>query len=210
MLRDIRNNYQKYTLDENSLPGSPIHLFNLWLNEALQKEVNEPTAMVLATCMNDVPDTRIVLLKEVKNDNFLFYTNYNSTKAKQISANKHVALNFFWAELERQVRIKGTISKVEESLSEDYFNTRPRDSQLGAWTSAQSQVLESREELEQKFKDTTALFHGRPIPKPPHWGGYQITPNEIEFWQGRPGRLHDRIRYFKQGTNQWEYKRLSP
>ncbi len=210
MLRDIRKNYQKYTLDESTIPATPIHLFKLWLNEAIHNKVNEPTAMVLATSVNNEPDSRIVLLKEVSNDKFLFYTNYNSTKAKHISNNKHVALNFFWAELERQVRIKGTISKAEDSLSEDYFNSRPRGSQLGAWTSAQSEVLKSREELEQKYRKTTARFEGLSIPKPKHWGGYQVDPTEIEFWQGRPGRLHDRIRYYKIKSNQWEYKRLSP
>ncbi|WP_159520565.1 pyridoxamine 5'-phosphate oxidase [Sunxiuqinia indica] len=210
MLRDIRNNYQKYTLEESTIPETPIHLFKLWLDEAIHNKVNEPTAMVLATTVNDEPDTRIVLLKEVSNDQFLFYTNYKSTKAKQIAENNHVAINFFWAELERQVRIKGIISKTDDNLSEDYFNSRPRDSQLGAWTSAQSEIIKSRDELEQKFRDTTAQFEGLSIPKPPNWGGYQVNPTEIEFWQGRPGRLHDRIRYYKIDSNQWEYKRLSP
>ena len=210
MLRDIRNNYQKYMLEESTIPATPIHLFKLWLDEAIHNKVNEPTAMVLATTVNNEPDTRIVLLKEVSNDQLLFYTNYNSTKAKQIAENNQVAINFFWAELERQVRIKGTISKADDSLSEDYFNSRPRDSQLGAWTSAQSEVIKNRGELEQKFRDTTAQFEGLSIPKPPNWGGYQVNPAEIEFWQGRPGRLHDRIRYYKIDSTQWEYKRLSP
>jgi pyridoxamine 5'-phosphate oxidase len=210
MLRDIRNNYQKYKLEESTIPATPIHLFKLWLDEAIHNKVNEPTAMVLATTVNNEPDTRIVLLKEVSNNQFLFYTNYNSTKAKQIAENNQVAINFFWAELERQVRIKGIISKADDSLSEDYFNSRPRDSQLGAWTSAQSEVIKNRGELEQKFRDTTAQFEGLSIPKPTNWGGYQVNPTEIEFWQGRPGRLHDRIRYYKIDTNRWEYKRLSP
>lgn len=210
MLRDIRNNYQKHKLEEDSIPENPIALFNLWLNEAIHEQINEPTAMVLATSANGIPDTRIVLLKEIEGNNFLFYTNYNSAKAQQIAANPQVALNFFWPELERQVRVKGVISKVNDSLSEDYFNTRPRESQLGAWSSAQSEVLSSREELELKFHETTARYKNRPIPKPPHWGGYQVQPNEIEFWQGRPGRLHDRIRFYSIVKDEWQFKRLSP
>lgn len=210
MLRDIRSNYQKHKLDEESLPQNPLELFNLWLNEAIHEQINEPTAMVLATSANGVPDTRVVLLKEIEEGNFLFYTNYNSAKAQQMFTNPLVALNFFWPELERQVRVKGKISKVTDDLSNDYFKTRPRDSQLGAWASAQSKEIKDREELEKKFHDTMNEYKNLEIPKPTHWGGYQVKPNEIEFWQGRPSRLHDRIRYYRIIEGKWEFKRLSP
>lgn len=210
MLREIRNNYQKHKLEEVHLPDDPIGLFNLWLNEAIQGQVNEPTAMVLATSVHDIPDTRVVLLKEIDNGNFLFYTNYNSAKARQMATNSQVALNFFWSELERQVRVKGAITKVNANLSNEYFNTRPRESQLGAWASAQSETLTGREELEQKYKQLEKQYEGIVIPKPAFWGGYQVTPSEIEFWQGRPGRLHDRIRYYRIAQHDWEFKRLSP
>ncbi len=210
MLREIRNNYQKHKLEEVNLPEDPIVQFNLWLNEAIQGQVNEPTAMILATSVNNIPDTRVVLLKEIDDGNFLFYTNYNSAKASQIVTNSQVALNFFWPELERQVRVKGVISKVHNDLSNEYFNTRPRESQLGAWASAQSEKLTGREELEQKYKQLEKQYEGTIIPKPAFWGGYQVTPNEIEFWQGRPGRLHDRIRYYRISPHDWEFKRLSP
>ena len=166
--------------------------------------------MILATSAHNIPDTRVVLLKEIDDGNFLFYTNYDSAKAKQIATNSQVALNFFWPELERQVRVKGLISKVHASLSNEYFNTRPRESQLGAWASAQSETLTGREELEQKYKLLEKQYEGTNIPKPAFWGGYQVTPNEIEFWQGRPSRLHDRIRYYRIPKHNWEFKRLSP
>lgn len=210
MLREIRNNYQKHKLEEVDLPDDPVVLFNLWLNEAIQGQVNEPTAMVLATSVHNIPDTRVVLLKEIDRGNFLFYTNYNSSKARQMATNSQVALNFFWPELERQVRVKGVISKVHDDLSTEYFDTRPRESQLGAWASTQSETLTSREELEQKYRKLETQFEGQIIPKPEYWGGYQVTPSEIEFWQGRPSRLHDRIRYYRISPHDWEFKRLSP
>ena len=139
-----------------------------------------------------------------------FYTNYNSTKAQQIKTNPQVALNFFWPELERQVRVKGLVSKVKDEFSEEYFNVRPRESQLGAWASAQSKPLVNRDELEQKYLELEKHYEGKIIPRPAHWGGYMVTPSEIEFWQGRPGRLHDRIQYHSDTQGQWKFKRLSP
>ena len=210
MLRDIRNNYQKNKLEEDQLTSNPIAFFKQWLDEAIKNDVNEPTAMVLSTAINNQPDSRIVLLKEIQEDHFVFYTNYGSIKAQEIESNNHVALNFFWPELERQVRMRGIISKTNETVSNDYFNTRPRDSQLGALASAQSVVLEGRKELEQHYQFLKEKFEGKDIPMPDNWGGYQITPTEIEFWQGRPSRLHDRIRYYKLTDGNWELKRLSP
>jgi pyridoxamine 5'-phosphate oxidase len=210
MLRDIRNNYALNKLDEGQLTGEPIVFFELWLNEAIQLKVNEPTAMVLATAVDNQPDTRVVLLKEIQHEDFVFYTNYISTKAREIESNKHVALNFFWAELERQVRVKGTISKSGDSLADEYFNSRPRESQLGAWASAQSQAIKSREELENKFEAVKKLYEGKAIPRPENWGGYKVKATEIEFWQGRPNRLHDRFRFYRNDENGWDLKRLSP
>ena len=210
MLRDIRNNYALNKLDEGQLAGGPIIFFELWLNEAIQLKVNEPTAMVLATAVDNQPDTRVVLLKEIKDDDFVFYTNYISAKAREIERNKHVALNFFWAELERQVRVKGTISKTSDHLADDYFNSRPRESQLGAWASAQSQAIKDREELENKFEAVRKLYEGKDIPRPENWGGYKVEATEIEFWQGRPSRLHDRFRFYRGEKGEWYFKRLSP
>ncbi|MGQ7869417.1 pyridoxamine 5'-phosphate oxidase [Sunxiuqinia sp. sy24] len=210
MLRDIRNNYQKHKLVETDLSTNPIELFNLWLDEAICSQVNEPTAMILGTAVNGIPDTRIVLLKEIADDNFVFFTNYNSSKGQQIATNPQVALNFFWPELERQVRVKGTVSKLADELSEVYFYSRPKESQLGAWASAQSQILTNRKELEQNYQELEKKFEGKTIPKPRHWGGFKVQPNEIEFWQGRPSRLHDRIRYYSLKPGQWKFKRLAP
>ncbi|KOH44192.1 pyridoxamine 5'-phosphate oxidase [Sunxiuqinia dokdonensis] len=210
MLREIRNNYQKHKLEEAKLPEDPIALFDYWLKEAIKEKVQEPTAMVVATAADGIPDARIVLLKEISDGNFHFYTNYHSTKGRQLATNPHVALNFFWPELERQVRVKGTTSKVNDALSEEYFNTRPRESQLGAWASAQSETLTNRQQLEQKYEELEKHYEGEVIPKPAHWGGYQVEPFEIEFWQGRPGRLHDRIQYQKNAQGQWTFRRLSP
>lgn len=210
MLRDIRNNYQQNKLEEDQLTKCPTALFISWLNEAIKSNLHEPTAMMVATAINNQPDTRIVLLKGIQGENFIFYTNYQSSKAKQIAANNQIALNFFWPELERQVRVKGHVSKIAENISADYFKTRPRDSQLGAWGSEQSQVIENREVLEENYRRMEARFEGKEIPKPENWGGYAVAPFNIEFWQGRPGRLHDRIRYYKGEDGSWSFKRLSP
>lgn len=210
MLRDIRNNYQKNKLEENQLTDKPMKLFQSWLNEAIKQKINEPTAMILSTSVDNQPDSRVVLLKEIQDESLIFYTNYGSNKGKQIEQNNHIAVNLFWPELERQVRIKGTIRKTSETVSTDYFKTRPRDSQLGALASAQSEVIENREELEHHYRSLEKQYEGKEIPKPANWGGYEILPHEIEFWQGRPGRLHDRIRYYKNPDQKWIFKRLSP
>ncbi|RKD89955.1 pyridoxamine 5'-phosphate oxidase [Mangrovibacterium diazotrophicum] len=210
MLRDIRKNYEQASLDENELGNDPMILFEIWLKEAIEKNEEEPTAMTLSTAVDGIPDSRIVLLKGIEQSGFVFYTNYLSVKGRQISANNSVALNFFWPKLERQVRVKGKIEKLPEDLSADYFKSRPRDSQIGAWASPQSREIQSRSELDENFQFYTEKFKDEPITKPTNWGGYRVNAFEIEFWQGRPNRLHDRIRYFLKSENVWEIKRLAP
>ncbi|WP_372772468.1 pyridoxamine 5'-phosphate oxidase [Mangrovibacterium sp.] len=210
MLRDIRKNYQKSELIEAKLPGEPIEFFQRWLNEAIQHEEEEPTAMTLSTAVNGEPDSRIVLLKGIDESGFVFFTNYLSTKGKQLNENGNVALNFFWPKLERQVRVKGFARKMDDDQSSDYFKSRPRDSQIGAWASPQSREISSREELDNNFEYYVKHFKKREINKPSNWGGYLVKAVEVEFWQGRPNRLHDRFRYFLNTENAWEIKRLAP
>ena len=209
MLRDIRNNYQKYKLEEKSLDNNPLSLFNEWLNQAISEKVVEPTVVVLSTVQQGFPDSRVVLLKELTAEGFVFFTNYRSKKGEQIQNNSNVSLNFFWAEMERQVRVKGIAEKIDSVQSEDYFKTRPRDSQLGACASNQSMEVESREKLERQFEDCEKKFDGKTIPMPAHWGGYIVKPFEIEFWQGRSSRMHDRVLFF-QDEGKWRFKRLQP
>ncbi|WP_163711596.1 pyridoxamine 5'-phosphate oxidase [Mangrovibacterium lignilyticum] len=209
MLRDIRKNYQRDNLEEDKLSQEPLDLFQSWLNDAIQGKEEEPTAMTLSTISKGFPDSRIVLLKEVSASGFVFFTNYLSNKGKQLGEDNHVALNFFWPKLERQVRVKGIAEKLSEQLSTDYFNSRPRDSQIGAWSSPQSREITGRKELDQNFEYYTAQFEGKEIVKPATWGGYLVKAVEIEFWQGRPNRLHDRFRY-TLNESIWEIKRLAP
>ena len=209
MLRDIRNNYRKYELNENELSNNPIDLFDLWLKEALEENVVEPTVMVLSSVSDGQPDSRVVLLKELSAEGFVFYTNYLSTKGDQINENPRVALNFFWAEVERQVRVRGVAVKLGVDQARKYFETRPRDSQLGACASEQSAEVRSREELEAKFLEFERRYVDQSVPMPEYWGGYLVKPSEVEFWQGRPGRLHDRILYFQE-EGKWRFKRLQP
>ncbi len=209
MLRDIRNNYHRFHLQEEDLNTSPIGQFRSWMKEALENKVSEPTAMVLSTSVNDQPDSRIVLLKEITEIGFVFFTNYNSAKGQQINSNPNVSLNFFWHEMERQVRIKGLIEKLSREASETYFKSRPRDSQLGACASNQSQEIESREKLEKQFQEKEETFQDDEIKMPEEWGGYLVKPFEMEFWQGRPNRMHDRIRY-RWNEKEWVIKRLQP
>lgn len=210
-ISNLRVNYQRYTLNEENIPENPIQLFNSWFEDAVEQKVKEPNAMVVSTISSDLkPHARVVLLKGFSEAGFEFYTNYNSNKGKQIAGNSHVALTFFYDLLERQINIEGLAVKLSEEASDAYFQSRPRGSRIGAWVSEQSSVLESRKQLEdqddfykKKFKDADV------IPKPDHWGGYLVQPTSIEFWQGRPNRLHDRIIYRKSG-NIWIQQRLSP
>ena len=209
MFRDIRTNYQKYKLEEKNLKTNPIELFREWLEQAISENVAEPTVMVLSTIEQGFPDSRVVLLKELTDKGFVFYTNYQSKKGQQIENNSNVSLNFFWAEMERQVRIKGVVEKIDSKKSEEYFKTRPRESQLGACASNQSQGIENREKLEKQFEQFEQQFEGKEIQMPKQWGGYLVEPVEIEFWQGRPGRMHDRILFFQE-EGKWKFKRLQP
>ena len=183
----------------------------MWLEEAIQAEVAEPTAMVLSTVnAKGRPSARVVLLKDVSEQGLSFYTNYNSRKGRELDENPFAAVTIFWPALERQVRIEGKVVKLPPEASDTYFHSRPKGSQIGAWASPQSQEIESREALEEEDRKHTEQFKSAEvIPRPPHWGGYQLQPDRIEFWQGRPNRLHDRIVY-EQQLNNWQIKRLAP
>ena len=208
---DLRKQYTKAGLLESGLPDKPMPLFKQWFQEALESEVTEPNAMALATVTPDgKPSVRIVLLKGIEEDSITFYTNYGSSKAAELEKTPHAACTFWWAELERQVRISGPVKKVPESDSKKYFESRPRESQIGAWASSQSRPVSTRIELEELFSRFERKFDGKKVPKPDHWGGYNISVNEIEFWQGRPGRLHDRILYSLEKGDEWSRQRLAP
>ncbi len=207
----MRKQYSKETLVESGVSPNPIDQFALWWKDALDHGVDEPNAMTLATCdINGSPHARIVLLKGYDKNGFVFYTNYQSHKGLQITQNPQVALLFFWRELERQVRIEGTAHKVSDADSDEYFNSRPYESRIGAWVSAQSEVIASRDVLELKVKEIEQKFEGKTIERPKFWGGFCVQPEKIEFWQGRPGRLHDRILYTKNDDLSWRISRLAP
>lgn len=210
-IQNLRQEYTSATLSEKSVPADPISQFAKWFAEALDAGLYEPNAMTLATATTDgKPSARVLLLKGFDEKGFTFYTNYLSRKGKEISKNPAAAMVFFWGELERQVRIEGTLEKVSKEESEKYFHSRPRPSQLGAIASQQSQEINSREELEKKLKDAESQFSDKAIPKPSYWGGYILKPQIVEFWQGGAGRLHDRIVYKKSSKNSWKLVRLAP
>lgn len=206
----LRKNYQLMGLDENSIRTDPMEQFSLWFNAALESEITEPNAMILSTVSPEgSPSSRTVLLKGLETDGFIFFTNYESEKGRHIGNNDNVAILFLWLDLERQVRITGKASKIDSLASESYFKSRPVDSQIGAWASSQSEVVPGREYLEKKFESMKRRFSDGEIPLPPFWGGYKVVPSKMEFWQGRPNRLHDRILYTRSG-NGWKIERLSP
>ncbi len=210
-LEDLRKDYTKASLDTTSVNPSPIVQFEKWFSEALEAKVPEPNAMSLATVSsNGKPSSRIVLLKGVESNHFLFYSNYQSSKGKELEENPACALNFFWPELERQIRIEGIADRVSEERSTAYFQSRPRGSQIGAWASPQSSVITDRSLIEKRAKDLEEKFKDSPhLPKPKQWGGFQVDPFMIEFWQGRQNRLHDRIVYTKE-KSVWKVSRLAP
>lgn len=209
-IHSIRQEYIKSELTEKEVHPDPIQQFTNWLNEALLAKVIEPSAMTIATAnAKGMPSARIVLLKQVDEKGFVFYTNYDSHKGRDLAENNHIALLFFWPELERQVRIEGIVQKVPISVSESYFHSRPIGSQIGALASPQSMVIKSREELNERTNKLTEKYKEEIIPMPENWGGYLVIPHNIEFWQGRASRLHDRILY-THSTSGWKTTRLAP
>lgn len=205
----LRKDYRHSELLESDVDADPIMLFHKWFKQAIEAEITEPNAMCLSTVDNGKPESRIVLLKGIEHHGFVFYTNYNSHKGQQIENNPNVHLNFAWLELERQIRISGTAHKISEAESDLYFASRPFESRVGAIVSAQSQAIESREALEKSMSEALAKYEGSNPPRPEHWGGYAVIPDSIEFWQGRTGRLHDRLLYTKE-DQAWKISRLCP
>lgn len=210
-LNNIRKEYTKGGLKKKDVPKDPLVLFEQWLGEAISAKVNEPTAVLVGTVSPEgKPSTRTVLLKELLNGKFVFYSNYNSRKGKHLSENHNISLSFVWHELERQVHVEGTAEKIAPEVSDTYFKTRPYKSKIGARISPQSQVIEERSEIIKKFVVETAKFVGRDVERPENWGGYAVTPVRIEFWQGRESRLHDRILYTLEDGGGWKIDRLAP
>ena len=213
-LADLRQTYAQRTLSETDVLPAAVPQFRRWLDEALAARLPEPTALTLATvdAASGQPSQRVVLLKGLPDEaGFLFFTNYYSRKGQELAGQPRAALNFFWPGLERQVRVEGLMEKAAPDVSTEYFQSRPRGSQVGAWASPQSQVIGSRQELEQREHEVEAQFQGQsPLPRPPHWGGYVLRPTRLEFWQGRPSRLHDRLVYELQPDQSWRISRLAP
>ena len=209
-IADIRINYSQKSLDEEDALKNGIDMFEAWWNEAMESDITEVNAMTVATVKDGVPNARVVLLKAFDEQGFVFFTNYNSQKGHELDENPNVCLVIFWKELERQIRIMGTAEKTSTQESIDYFNSRPEGSKLGAWSSAQSVVIAGKSWLKETFDYYNERFKRGVIPKPPHWGGYRVKPSSIEFWQGRPNRMHDRLLYTKLEDGGWKIERLSP
>lgn len=210
-LTELRQEYSQQGLQESEVDRDPIIQFERWFNQALEAQLREPNAMTLATVTTEGrPAARVVLLKGFDHRGFVFYTNYTSRKGQELARTPFAALVFWWADLERQVRIEGAVEKVAAQESDAYFHSRPRGSRLGAWASDQSQVVADRAALEERLRTLEEKYRDQEIPRPPHWGGYRLIPSVIEFWQGRPNRLHDRLRYVRQEDNHWLIERLAP
>ncbi len=211
MIEKIRQSYERDALDEAQLHPDPCQQLRQWIDDAITEQVIEPNAMCLATVDEEGhPDARFVLLRGLDERGLVFYTNRQSAKGKQLAHNPHATVVFWWGALERQVRIVGSVELVSEEEADAYFATRPRGHQLSAWVSPQSEVVPSREWLEQRAQEIEAHFEGQPVPRPDYWTGYRIVPHTFEFWQGRRNRLHDRIRYVRQEDGSWRKERLAP
>jgi pyridoxamine 5'-phosphate oxidase len=211
MASEITSDTPLETLDEKRVERDPIKQFQIWFDDAIAAKLPLPEAMNLATATPEGrPSARMVLLKQVDEDGFVFFTNYHSAKAAQLASNPYAALVFYWAQLDRQVRVEGKVERTSAHESEEYFQTRPRESQIGAWASPQSSVIPDREVLEQRARELEEYYRDREIECPGHWGGYRLRPDRIEFWKSRPGRLHDRILYERMSDGTWSIKRLAP
>jgi pyridoxamine 5'-phosphate oxidase len=198
-------------LDERDLHPDPMEQFRAWFAAAISAQLTQPTAATLATATPDgAPSARVILLKGVDSGGFVFYTNYESRKSRELAANPRAALVFYWAELERQVRAEGEVARTSAEESDAYFRTRPEGSRIGTWTSQQSEVIGSRDVLERRFQELAEQYADGQVPRPPYWGGYRLTPHVVEFWQGRPNRLHDRLRYVRGQGERWRIERLAP
>ena len=210
--KEMRREYTRSALLEKDVHPDPIQQFDRWFTDATNAAVTEANAMTVATADpgTGAPSVRVCLLKGFDPRGFVFYTNYQSRKGRELASNPWAALCFYWQPLERQVRIEGTVEKVSREESESYFHSRPIGAQIGAWVSHQSETLESREELDRREQELLKKFAGGAVPLPPTWGGYRVIPVRLEFWQGRPSRLHDRIEYVRTATGQWQIRRLSP
>ncbi|MBM78761.1 MAG: pyridoxamine 5'-phosphate oxidase [Crocinitomicaceae bacterium] len=209
-ISSVRRDFANKPLEDSMVKDNPIDQYALWFQEAISSEVLDPYAACLSTVDDSgQPSSRVVYIRDIINSSFVFYTNYNSKKGKDLLNNSKAAFNVFWGELERQIIIQGVVSKVNKEISDKYFNARPRRSKIGAWASSQSNVLKSRNELENNFIKFEEKFKGDEVPRPSNWGGFSLNPHKIEFWQGRPSRLHDRICYTKEG-DLWRKNRLSP
>lgn len=207
----LRKEYSLHSLTETSVAALPLDQFTQWWDQAIQSDIEEVNAMALSTINKEGrPESRIVLLKGYSEKGFVFFTNYESNKGDQLQQHAHCSLLFFWKELERQVRINGRAEKISTQESDAYFNSRPEGSKIGAWASPQSQVVESQEWLHENFERIKARYNNNTISRPPHWGGFAVRPDSMEFWQGRPSRMHDRIRYSLQQDGGWKIERLAP
>ncbi len=210
-LRSIRQEYNKKGLLRKDIPNNPFILFQKWLQEAIDAQVNEPTAMIVGTVSPEgTPSTRTVLLKEFRDSKFVFYSNYESRKGQHLSQNNHISISFIWHELERQIHIEGIAEKLESNISDEYFQSRPYKSQIGARISPQSHPIDSRFQIMRKFIIESSKWIGKSIQRPDNWGGYAVTANRIEFWQGRPSRLHDRFLYQNKSDDKWTIHRIAP